>query len=189
MSPVPGKVPAGKMSGMPGARLLNAGVLGLIGCWFYLLGSVHLYIAFRPAGEVFAIIVLLAFMAVMLCFGIAHTAYFAIGAGAQVAVALGSEAETGGKLGNAFFQRLVQITYIPVAISSVMMAYGILAGRSLYPRWMVLFLPILFHLLKTPLTRILKGNLAEFITDTYDNLSLFIFYLLSTLILWNGLGI
>ena len=179
--------PAMKMSQMPESRLLSAGTLGLVGCWFYSLASLHLYMAFRPAGDIFAFIFWLAFAATMICYGISHTAYFAIAAGARVAAKLGSEAESGGKLGNAFFQRLVYITYIPVAISSLMMLYGIGAGRSLYPRWMVVFLPIVIYLLKTPVTRILKGRLQEIINDSYDNIVLFVFYVLSTLVLWNGL--
>ena len=179
--------PAMKMSQMPESRLLNAGTLGLVGCWFYTLASLHLYMAFRPAGDIFAFIFWLAFAATMICYGISHTAYFAIAAGAQVAAKLGSEAESGGKLGNAFFQRFVYITYIPVVISSIMMLYGIIAGRSLYPRWMVIFLPIVIYLLKTPVTRILKGHLQEIVNDSYDNIVLFVFYVLSTLVLWNGL--
>ena len=46
--------PSVKMSEMPESRLLNAGTLGLFGCWFYTLASLHVYIAFRPAGDVFA---------------------------------------------------------------------------------------------------------------------------------------
>ena len=179
--------PTVKMSKMPESRLLNAGTLGLVGCWLYALASLHLYIAFRPVGDVFAFIFLLAFAATMIGYGISHTAYFAIAAGAQVATKLGSDAESGGKLGNAFFKRLVYITYIPVAISSLMMVYGIVSERSMYPRWMVLFLPIIIYLLRTPVTRILKGHLQEIINDSYDNIVLFVFYVLSTIILWNGL--
>jgi hypothetical protein len=178
--------PPVKMSKMPESRLLNAGTLGLVGCWFYTLASLHLYIAFRPAGDIFAFIFLLAFAATMISYGISHTAYFAIATGAQVAAKLGSDAEAGGKLGNTFFQRLVNITYIPVAIFSLMMLYGIVAGRSMYPRWMVVFLPIGIYLLKTPVTRILKGRLQEIINDSYDNIVLFVFYVLSTIVLWNG---
>ena len=179
--------PTVKMSKMPESRLLNAGTLGLVGCWFYTLASLHLYIAFRPAGDYLAFIFSLAFAATMICYGISHTAYFAIATGAQVAAQLGSDAESGGKLGNAFFKRLVYITYIPVAISSLMMLYGIVAGRSMYPRWMVVFLPIVIYLLKTPVTRILKGHLQEIINDSYDNVVFFVFYVLSTVVLWNGL--
>lgn len=184
---IPGskKSPAEKMNILPESRLLNAGTLGLVGCWFYTLASALFYIVFQPAGSTFGLIVSLAFGAVMICYGIAHTAYFAIASGAKMAVRLGSDAETGGKLGNAFFQRLVYITYIPVVIASSMMAYGILSGQSLYPRWIVLFLPVVIYLLKTPVVRLLRGRLRELIHDSYDNVSLFIFYVISTIVLWN----
>jgi hypothetical protein len=180
--------PTVKMSRLPATRLLNAGTLGLIGCWLYVLAAMHLYLAFRPVGEIFAFVFVLVFGSVMICYGISHSAYFAIAAGAQAAVRSGSDAESGGKLGNAFYQRLVYITYIPVAISSVMMIYGILAGQSMYPRWMIVFLPIVIYLLKTPVVRLLKGHLREIINDSYDNIVVFVFYLISTIVLWNGLA-
>ena len=65
------------------------------------------------------------------------------------------------------------------------MLYAILAGKSLYPRWMVIFLPIFIYLLKAPVMRILKGRLKEIINDSYDNIVLFIFYILSTVVLWD----
>jgi hypothetical protein len=179
--------PTVRMSKLSDSRLLAAGTLGLIGCWFYTLASLHLYIALRPMGDVFALIFCLAFAAVMICYGISHTAYFSIASGARAAVTLGSEAESGGKLGNTFFQRLVYITYIPVAIANLMMLYGIVTGRSMYPRWSVVFLPIIIYLLKTSVTRILKGHLQELVRDSYDNLVVFVFFLFSTIVLWNGL--
>jgi len=185
---IPGssKSPVEKMSNMAESRLLNAGTLGLFGCWLYTMGSAQIYIAFQPGGTTFALVAFLAFAAVMICYGITHTAYFSIGSGAHVAVQLGSGAESGGRLGNAFFQRLVNITYIPVAIASAMMLYGIVTGRSLYPRWMVVFLPVVIYLLKTPVVRIFRGRLREIINDSYDNIVLFFFYVLSTIVLWNG---
>lgn len=185
---IPGSTasPAAKMSRMPESRLLNAGTLGLIGCWFYVVAAWHIYLAFRPAGEIFAAILLIAFGAVMVCYGITHTAYFAIAAGARVAKNLGGDAEQGGKLGNVFFNRLVTITYFPVAIATIMMAYGMISGHSLYPLWMVLFLPIIIYLIKTPVVRILKGQLRELVNDSYDNIVLFVFFSISTVVLWNA---
>ena len=178
--------PAEKMSRMPASRLLYAGTLGLVGCWLYTLASAHIYFAFRPAGTTFAFVVFVLFAAIMICYGITHTAYFAIASGAQAAVQLGGVAESGGKLGNAFYQRLVTITYIPVAIASLMMLYGIVSGRSLYPRWMAVFLPVVIYLLKVPVIRLLKGHLREIINDSYDNFVLFVFFVISTMVLWNG---
>jgi len=185
---VPGssKSPAEKMSGVSESRLLNAGILGLTGCWLYTLASVHLYIAFLPAGTAFAFAVSAFFAAIMIGYGMGHTAYFSIGSGAQVAVRLGATAESGAKLANTLFQRVVYIIYIPVVIASLMMVYGIVSGRSLYPRWMVVFLPVLIYLLKTPVVRILRGRLREILHDSYDNFTLFVFYVVSTIVLWNG---
>lgn len=180
--------PAVKMSTMPESRLLNAGTLGLPGCWFYIFGSLHLYIAFRPVGDLFAFIIFLLFAAVMICYGITHTAYFSIAAGSQVSAKHSLDAESGGKLGTIFFQRLIYITYIPVAIASLMMLYGITLERSMYPIWMVVFLPIVIYLVKNPVMQILKGRLQEIINDSYDNVVMFVFFLLSTIVLWNGLA-
>jgi hypothetical protein len=178
--------PVVKMSRLPQSRLLNAGTVGLIGCWFYTLAAMHLYLAFRPAGEIFAFILLFAFNSVMIGYGIGHTAYFAIAAAAQVAAQTGSNVEEGGKMGNTLFQRLIYITFLPVVISNLMMLYGIGTGRSLYPRWMIVFIPILIYLLKTPVVRVLKGRIRELINVSYDNVVLFIFYLISTVVLWNA---
>ena len=178
--------PTVKMSRMPESRLLNAGTLGLIGCWFYSLASLLFLMVFQPAGEVFAFIVFLAFAAVMICYGISHTAYFSIAIGAKVSERLGSDVELGGKSGNTLFQRLVYITYIPVAVSSLMMFYGIVVGKSLYPRWMAVCLPMVIYLLKSPITRLLKGRIKEIVNDSYDNIVLFVFYVLSTILLWNA---
>lgn len=178
-----------RLSKISESRLLNGGILGLIGCWFYTLASLHLYIAFRPSGDIFAFILAIAFGSTMIGYGIIHAAYFAIAAGSQVAANLGADTELGGRLGWVFVGRLVNITYIPVAIFSLMMLYGIATGQSLYPRWMVVFLPIILYLLKTPVLRVLKGQPKEIIGHAYDNLILFVFFILSTLVLWNGQNI
>lgn len=178
--------PAQRMSRFADARLLNGGTFGLIGCWFYCLASLHVYLAFQPAGQTFAFILALAFAASMICYGIGHTAYLAIAAGAQTAVRLGADAESGGKLGHALFQRVVNITYLPVAVFTVMMLYAIPTGGSLYPVWMLPFLPTVLYLLKTPVLKLAKGSLRELLTDAYDNLILLVFFTLSTLVLWNA---
>jgi hypothetical protein len=122
----------------------------------------------------------------MIGYGTAHAAYFSIAAGAQMAAASGSDVENGGKAGNAFFQRLTNIIYIPVAISSLMMIYGVVTHKSLYPIWMVVFLPVVIYLLKTPIVRVLKGRIKELVNDSYDNIVLLVFYTLSTIVLWNA---
>ncbi len=179
--------PTEKMSILPESRLLNAGTLGLVGCWFYILAVGHVYIAFMSVGTIFDIILSLVFIALMICYGISHTAYFAIASGAQVAIRFGSDAETGGKLGNALFKRFVYITYGPAVITTGMMIYGIVSGHSLYPFWAVVFLPGVIYLFKTPFVKLLKGRARELVNDCYDNFSFFVFFVASTIVLWNSL--
>ncbi len=121
----------------------------------------------------------------MICYGIAHAAYFSIASGAKVAAGYGSDVESGGRLGFAFFKRLEFITYLPVAVSSLMMLYGIVVGKSLYPKWMIAFLPIVIYLLKIPITKLCRGRLKELINDSYDNIVFFVFFVISTIVLWN----
>ena len=84
-----------------------------------------------------------------------------------------------------FYQRLVYITCIPFAITSLMMLYGIVTGQSLYPPWMAIFLPVITYLLKTPIIRILRGRLREIVNDSYHNMILLISYAISTVVLGN----
>lgn len=185
--PGPGDSPAQRMSRLPENILLRAGMLGLIGCWFYTLASLHVYLAFQPAGQVFAFLLALAFGSTMIGYGIGHTAYFSIATGAQAAIRLGSDPEQGGKLGSVFFKRLSMIIYAPAVVFSLMMIYAILTRQSLYPLWMVFFLPTVIYLFKTPVLKLLKGRLHDLLSDSYDNFILLVFFVLSTLVLWNGM--
>jgi hypothetical protein len=177
---------ADKMAVLPESRLMAAGVMGLLGSWLYPLAAAQVYVAVLPIGQGFAAMMLVSFAAVMIAYGCSHVAYFAIASGVKASVSLGASAETGARLGNAFFQRLVTIIYIPVAVSSIGMIYAILSGRSLYPFWMIGFQPILLHLLKQPIICQLRGRVREIVHDSYDNLILLVFFGASALTLWNA---
>ena len=184
---VPGsqQPPAERMAGLPQARLVAAGVLGLLGSWLYLLSVFHIYFAFLPVGSSFAISVSITFALVAVAYGVGHASYYAIGSGAKLARANGLDIVAAAQSGGALFSRIVMITYIPVAIASLLMLYGILSGRSSYPRWLVLFLPIVPYLLRTPILKIVGGSAREILRDSYDNFVFLVFFLVSTIVLWN----
>jgi hypothetical protein len=48
-------------------------------------------------------------------------------------------------------------------------------------------LPVVIYLLKIPVLFVLKGRARELVNDSYDNLSLFVFFALSTILLWHGI--
>jgi hypothetical protein len=173
-----------KMSSMPQKRLVNAGVMGLIGSWLYFFSAFHLYYVFLPVGINFALAVSLSFALVAIAYGVDHASYYAIGSTAKVAHENQLNIESAGKMGEALFSKLVLITYAPVVILSLLMVYGVLSGRSSYPIWMVIFLPIVPYLLRVPILKILRGRLHELVRDSYDNFVLLVFFLVSTIVLW-----
>lgn len=174
-----------RMSSLPTSRLITAGSFGLIGSWLYFFGAFHLYYAFQPGGRDFAFSISIAFALVAICYGVGHAAYFAIGSGAKIARENGLDIAAAGKAGGALFSRLVLITYIPVTIASLLMLYGILSRRSAYPIWMAVFLPVIPYLLRIPILKILPSRVQEVIRDSYDNFVLLVFFVLSTIVLWN----
>jgi len=173
-----------KMSRLPRERLVTAGVLGLIGSWLYFFSAFHLYFAFLPVGDHFALAVGLSFALVAIAYGVDHVSYNAIGSTAKVAREKQLDVEAAGKLGEALFSRLVLITYVPVAMVSLLAMYGVLSGRSAYPIWMAVFLPIVPYLLRVPVLRILRGRVHELVRDSYDNFVLLVFFVMSTIVLW-----
>ena len=173
-----------KMSSLPQKRLVTAGVLGLIGSWFYLFGSLHIFYAFLLVGENFALATAIVFALIAIAYGVAHSSYYAIASTTKVARENQLDIEAAGKIGEALFSKLVLITYIPVVIVSLLMIYGVLSGRSMYPIWMVVFLPIIPYLLRVPLLEILRGRVHELVRDSYDNFVLLVYFLMSTIVLW-----
>ncbi len=174
-----------KMSNMPQKRLVNAGILGLIGGWLYFFGAIHLYYAFLPVGNNFALATSISFALVAIAYGVDHASYYAIGITAKIARENQLDIEAAGKMGEALFSKLVLITYAPVVVVSFFMIYGVLSGRSAYPLWMALFLPIVPYLLRAPVLKIFYGRAHELVRDSYDNFVLLVFFLMSTIVLWS----
>jgi len=165
-------------------RLVTAGILGLIGSWLYLFSAFHVYYAFLSAGNLIALTVSISFALVAVAYGVAHASYYAIGSAAKVAQENQLDVTSAGKLGEALYLKLVLITYIPVVVFSLLTIYAVIAGRSAYPIWMFIFLPIVPYLLRSVVLKILRGRVHEIIRDSYDNFVLLLYFLVSTLVLW-----
>jgi hypothetical protein len=173
-----------KMSSLPQKRLVTSGMLGLIGSWLYLLSVFHIYYAFLSFSVGFAFAVSFSFALVAVAYGVGHASYYAIGSSAKVARDNNLDVESAGKMGEVLFSRIVLITYFPVAVAMLLMLYGIISGRSAYPLWMAIFLPIIPYSLRTPVLKILRGRVHELVRDSYDNFVMLIFFLMSTIVLW-----
>jgi hypothetical protein len=165
-------------------RLVSAGALGLVGSWLYSISAFHLYFAFQSVSKDISLAIAVAFAWVAIAYGVAHAAYYAIGSSAKLARDNGLDIGVAGKAGEALFTKIVMITYIPVAITSFLMLYGVVSGHSAYPIWMVVFLPIVPYLLRPVVLKILRGRVRELVRDSYDNFVLLVYFLVSTIVLW-----
>lgn len=174
-----------KMAAFSQKRLVTAGALGLIGSWLYLFGAIHIYYAFLPTGDLFVLTVSISFALVAVAYGVAHASYFAIGSAVKIARDNHLDVISAGKLGETLFSKIVLITYIPVAVFSLLTIYGVVSRRSAYPMWMFVFLPIVPYLLRSVILKILRGRVRELVRDSYDNFVILLYFFVSTLVLWN----
>lgn len=174
-----------KMSAFPQKRLVTAGILGLIGSWLYFFSVFHVYYAFLSVGKLFALAMALSFGLVAIAYGVGHASYFAIGVAAKLAHDNQLDVTSAGKSAEALFSKIVLITYVPVAVFSLPTMYGVISGRSAYPIWMFIFLPIVPYLLRPIVLKTLRGRVHELVRDSYDNFVLLLYFFMSTLVLWN----
>lgn len=174
-----------KMSIFSQKRLVTAGALGLIGSWFYFFGVFHLYFAFLPINNLFALAVSISFALVAIAYGVAHASYYAIGNAAKLARDNHLDVVSAGKQGEALFSKIVLITYIPIVVFSFLTLYGVISGRSAYQIWMIVFLPTTPYLLRSVVLKILRGRVHELVRDSYDNFVILLYFIMSTLVLWN----
>lgn len=176
-------------------RLIASGALGVICAWLYTIGAWQVYQALLPSGKRLAIITAGAFAALMIYMGQFHTAIVPYALGAKVvALANGQEAlvNLATQLPSAYFGALLTVLVIPFLPFTIGFLYAVLRGGTRYPRWMALLTPSLLlvvgHALETipPPTSDGAYTLLIAIAGGYANLSMLLFFAVSTVLLWNG---
>ncbi len=174
------------MGSGPDWRLLAGGAASLIAAWLYTMGAGQIYFALKPAGKRISMLAFISFAAVMIAYGIAHASFFSIGSGAKNAFLAGVKVELMTKLPSQYFSLLIKITYLPVVIITVLFVYSVLFRKTLYPRWIIPFFPVFPYLFEGIVSQHLSGTLQVIIAGGYKNLIMLLFYLASTIVLWNG---
>ncbi len=79
---------------------------------------------------------------------------------------------------------LAMILITGILFTSILIVYAIAFRHTIFPRWMWVVNPFLLQLLFTLLTFVVPLELQVFLTISAYNLSLLIFYLVSTLVVW-----
>jgi hypothetical protein len=167
-------------------RIILSGISALLATWFYMLGLGQIYYAFKPASGRSRNVVTISLAAIFIAYGIIHAAYVAIAATSKLAVQFQIDIETATALASYTNNLLRLFVYPFFALLSFVFIYQVWSRKTLYPRWMVFFFPLLPFLLRGLIGKYLHGSLKIVIMGGYFNLMLVVFFTASTFALWNS---
>lgn len=167
------------MQGISASRSTLGHFLGVFGATLYPVGCYHIYLMLRPANARWAF---LAFL--ISSFGFMVGVVW-IGSRASIS-AIVQLPESGDMttliaLYDVRYESLLQVIRLTTLVLSVIIVWLCLTGRSLYPRWMALFNPIVM-ILASFLTFLLFPSLGKHLMPIALNVAFFVFFLLSLLV-------
>jgi hypothetical protein len=109
----------------------------------------------------------------------------AIAATAKLAAQYQLDIEMATALASKINQTLRLFIYPIFAILSFLFISQVWKRKTLYPRWMILFFPLIPFLFRGIIGKFLSGSIQIIIMGGYFNLILVLFFAASTLALWN----
>jgi hypothetical protein len=168
--------------------LLFGGFLGPVGSVFYVIGGWHIYLALRDSGKMLSFAVFFSFASGIIIGGTYHAGFAFLGYIYKARRAIGANSRT-------LLQELLQhtITYLRLllvvagslaVIGSFILLCLVLFRKTLYPRWIIFFTP-LFVLSTWPIARYVPAPVGGIIFAGYNNIGFGIYFLISSLVLWN----
>jgi hypothetical protein len=165
-------------------RIVIAGVTALLGTWLYVIGVVQVFYAFRPATDLARNTVVASFAGILIAYGIVHGAYIAIATSAKLSVGYQLDMDAATSLAVSANEALRLFIYPLFAVLSVVFITQVWRRRTLYPRWMIIFFPLIPLLFQGWVDKILSGVPWVIVHGGFFNLILVIFFAASTVALW-----
>lgn len=168
-------------NGKTGLMLVGAWA-GPIAACFFVIGFAQVWFALRPAGTLLAGTTFSSFAVFAISAGAFHASY--------AFLAVGVFAEQAGATDPAIvwdYLTRVLVTFLfatatPLAVGSLAFAYAVAFRPTLYPRWMVLFTPLLLVMTRD-VTFWVPAPLGGPLYATHFNICLLVFFAVSTLAL------
>ena len=167
-------------------RIIISGITALVSSWLYMLGLGQVYYAFRPTKTLIRNIVVISFGGILISYGVVHAAYVAIAATAKLSVQYELDMVTATALASKTNDMLRLLVYPVFAVLSLVFINQVWKRKTLYPRWMILFFPLIPFLFQGLISKVLSDSLWVIIVGGYLNLILVVFFLASTIALWNS---
>ena len=167
------------------SRIIFSAVTALLAAWFYMLGVVHVYQAFKPARVLIKNTVLICFAAITISYGVVHGAFVAIATSSKLAVQNNLNLNEAVSLASEANNMLRLIVYPIFGLLSILFITQVWKRKTLYPRWIILFFPLIPFLIQDFICNNLSGNIWIVVCGGYLNHILIIFFTASTIALWN----
>ena len=165
-------------------RIVIAGVTALLGTWLYVIGVGQVFYAFRPASDLARNTVVVCFTGILIAYGIVHGAYIAIATSAKLSVGYQLDMDAATSLAVSANETLRLFIYPLFAVLSIVFITQVWRRSTLYPRWMVLFFPLIPFLFQGWVGRVLSGVAWVIVHGGFFNLILVVFFAASTVALW-----
>jgi hypothetical protein len=167
------------------SRIIYSAVTALLAAWFYMLGVIHVYQAFKPTKTIIKNIILICFAAITISYGVIHGAFVAIATSLKLAIQNNLDLNESIKLASEANNLLRLLVYPIFGLLSVLFIYQVWKKNTLYPRWIILFFPLIPFLVQDLICKNLSGSIWIIVCGGYLNHILIIFFTASTIALWN----
>jgi len=166
----------GIMGGVGTPRLIMGGLLGPLSAFLYIVGFMQCYWAIKPAHKRAARVVFALLSLGVIYGGAFHTHFTPLG----MLSALGHHNAVAEL--EAFAVLNFYGMFFPSLLGYAVLGYLMVAGKTDYPRWMVLFSPLIVFWL-SGLMQDLPQPFKIIIAGGWSNLTFLIFFALSTYVL------
>lgn len=166
-------------------RIIVSGVCALFAAWFYLLGLGQVYYALKITKPIFRNGILISFGCILISYGIVHAAFIAIATTAKLANEHSLDINKAVLLSEKTNEILRLFVYPLFGILSILFISQVWKRKTLYPRWIILFFPLIPFMIEDLVTKYLQNNIWIIVKGGYLNIILIIFFTASTIALWN----
>ena len=173
------------MSKVSDLRIMLSGLAGLFAAWFYMLGLIHVYYAFKPATTISRNIVLISFASILIAYGVIHSLFVGTAITAKLSLQNDLDINTVTSLAWKSDHLLRLFVYPSFIVLSFVFIVQVWKRKTYYPRWIILFYPLIPFLFRGIVSNILTGTPWLIILGGYLNIILIIFFTASTIALWN----
>ena len=167
------------------SRIIYSTITALLASWFYILGVIHVYQAFKPTKPLIKNTVLICFAAITISYGVVHGAFVAIATSSKLAIENNLNLNEAVLLASEANNILRLIVYPIFGLLSILFIIQVWKKNTLYPRWIILFFPLIPFLIQDFICKNLSGNIWIIVCGGYLNHILIIFFTASTIAIWN----